>query len=307
MSEALPLDARIKARILVPFAITTLIWGSTWLVIRGQLGPVGAIWSVSYRFGIGALAMLGVAVATRVRIGIGWHGQVLAAAMGLITFALGYNLVYAAERTVTSGVVAVLFALLVPMNALLGRLFLGQGLSRPFLVGSGIAMLGVILLFVHEWAAAGAGQAQALTGIVYALLAMVFSSSGNVLQAAKSAKKLPMPALLTWGMGWGALFDAIAAWATEGPPTFDPSLSYVAGLLYLGIVASAVAFSLYFNLIRRIGPARAGYVNVVVPVIAMGFSSLFEHYVWSPEAAIGGLLTVAGLAVALQTRVEPRA
>ena len=304
MSIAPPLDTRTKLRVALPFAITALIWGSTWLVIRGQLGPVGALWSVSYRFAIGAAAMLCVALAMRVRIAIGWRGQAVAAAMGLASFALGYNFVYASEKTVTSGLVAVLFALLVPANALLGRIFLGQSLSRPFLVGSGIAMLGIVLLFAHELAAAGTSRAQATTGILYALLAVLCSSAGNVMQGSEAAKAIPMPSLLVWGMGWGAVFDAIAAWTTDGPPTFDSSASYVAGLFYLGIVASAVAFSLYFGLIRSIGPARGGYVNVVVPVIAMGFSSVFEQYRWSPEAAIGGVLILIGLVVALSARKE---
>ena len=297
-----PLDARTRARSALPFAITALIWGSTWLVIRGQLGPVSALWSVSYRFAIGAAAMVVVALAMRVRLAIGWRGQAVAAAMGLASFTLGYNFVYAAEKYVTSGLVAVLFALLVPANALLGRIFLGQGLSRPFLLGSGIAMLGIVLLFAHEYTAAGAGRAQAMTGILYAVIAVLCSSAGNVMQGSQAAKAIAMPSLLVWGMGWGALFDAIAAWAIDGPPRFDLHVSYVAGLLYLGIIASAVAFSLYFELIRRIGPARGGYVNVVVPVIAMGFSSVFEHYLWSVEAAVGGALILIGLIVALSSR-----
>jgi len=302
MSATAPLDARTRVRIALPFAITSLIWGSTWLVIRDQLGVVSPLWSVSYRFAIGAVAMLGVALAMRMRLAIGWRNQILAAVVGLVTFALGYNLVYAAERYVTSGLVAVLFALLVPMNALLGRIFLGQGLSRPFLLGSGIAMVGVVLLFAHELAGAGTGRAETFVGMIYATLALFASSVGNVMQGAERARKLPMASLLVWGMGWGALFDAIAAWALDGPPRFDPRLSYIAGLLYLGIIASAVAFSLYFQLIRRIGPARGGYVNVVVPVIAMSFSSVFENYRWSAEAAVGGLLILVGLIVALSSR-----
>ena len=45
-------------RVLIPFAIVTLIWGSTWLVIRGQLGVVPPSWSVTYRFLIAGTAML---------------------------------------------------------------------------------------------------------------------------------------------------------------------------------------------------------------------------------------------------------
>jgi drug/metabolite transporter (DMT)-like permease len=116
-----------------------------------------------------------------------------------------------------------------------------------------------------------------------------------------------MATLLAWGMTWGALMDAAIAWVRTGAPVLDLRLSYLAGLFYLGIVASAVAFTLYFNLIRRIGAARGGYVNVLIPVIAMGFSTLFEHYVWSIEAALGGLLVLVGLVVAMRARGDASA
>jgi len=111
-----------------------------------------------------------------------------------------------------------------------------------------------------------------------------------------------MATLLAWSMTWGSLADAALAWVRTGPPVFDLRPSYIAGLLYLGVIASAVAFTLYFNLIRRIGAARGGYVNVMIPVIAMGFSTVFERYRWSIEAALGGLLVIAGLALAMRAR-----
>ena len=48
--------------VVIPFIIFTAIWGSTWIVIRGQLGPVPPQWSVAYRFAIAAVAMAIVAV-----------------------------------------------------------------------------------------------------------------------------------------------------------------------------------------------------------------------------------------------------
>ena len=86
----------------------------------------------------------------------------------------------------------------------------------------------------------------------------------------------------------------------------DWSPHYVAGVLYLGLIASAVAFTLYFGMIRRIGPARAGYVNVLTPVLAMGLSTLFEGYRWSAQAVIGGVLVIAGLVVAMRARNPAR-
>lgn len=297
-----PLSKATQSRIALPFATVVLIWGSTWLVIHSQFGPVSTEWSVCYRFAVGALAMFAVAVAMRVPLRIDLGGHAIAAALGLATFAINYNLVYAAELHITSGLVAVIFSLLVPLNALLARIFLKQELSRPFLLGSGVAMLGVVLLFLHEWRAVDRSPHEVTLGIALALIAVVFASVGNVLQGSQRARTIAMPTLLAWGMTWGALLDGALALIRTGLPIFDMRLTYIAGLLYLGIIASAVAFTLYFNLIRKIGAARGGYVNVMIPVIAMSFSTMFEKYVWSVEAAAGGALVLAGLVLAMRAR-----
>ncbi len=298
----MPLDTATKGRVLVPFALVTMIWGSTWLAIHSQFGPVSTEWSVAYRFAVGALSMFVVAVAMKVPLRVRLSDHVLAAALGLVIFVINYNCVYASEQHITSGLVAVIFSLLVPLNAILARIFLKQELSRPFLLGSGVAMLGVVLLFVHEWRAVDHNPREVTLGIGLALIAVTFASFGNVFQGSARARQVPMATLLAWAMGWGALLDGSIAWVRTGPPMIDLRLSYIAGLLYLGVIASAIAFTLYFNLIRRIGAARGGYVNVMIPVIAMGFSTVFESYRWSVEAVLGGLLVIAGLVLAMRAR-----
>ncbi|WP_116092474.1 DMT family transporter [Sphingomonas crusticola] len=307
MSGAAPLDKGTQGRIALPFAVVTLIWGSTWLAIHSQFGPVSTQWSVCYRFAVGGLAMFAVAAATKAPLRMNATGHGVALVLGIATFMINYNLVYAAELHITSGLVAVLFSLLVPLNAIFARIFLKQQLSRPFLLGSGVAMLGVALLFIHEWRATDRSPHDVLIGIVFTLIAVTTASVGNVFQGSARARATAMPTLLAWGMSWGALLDALFAWVTSGPPTFDLRPSYIAGLLYLGIIASALAFTLYFNLIRRIGAARGGYVNVLIPVIAMGFSTLFERYRWSVEAAIGGALVLIGLVLAMRARGDAAA
>ena len=107
-------------------------------------------------------------------------------------------------------------------------------------------------------------------------------------------------------MLWGTLIDAALAWATTGPPVVEMRAGYWLGILYLGLVGSAIAFSLYFGLIRVIGPGRAAYSNVLVPILAMGLSTLFEDYRWSLQAGAGLVLTLTGLVVALRARSPAR-
>ncbi|HSX55365.1 MAG TPA: EamA family transporter [Sphingomonas sp.] len=295
-----PNSARLS--VLIPFAAVTLIWGSTWIVITGQLGVVPPTWSVTYRFLIAGIAMLLWAVVTRQSLKLDARGIGFAALMGAFQFALNFNFVYRAEMHVTSGLVAVVFALLLVPNAVFARIFLGQRMGRQLVIGSLIAMAGVGLLFLHELRRDPTASGEIWLGIGLTFLAVLSASVANVMQATDTAKRYPMATMLGWAMLLGAAMDGTFAWITTGPPVFDSRLSYVAGVLYLGIFGSAVSFPLYFNVLRKIGPAKAAYSSVIIPVLAMLLSTVFEGYRWSLLAGAGALLAGAGLVLALRAR-----
>lgn len=292
--------------VLVPFAIVTLIWSSTWIVIRGQLGVVPPSWSVTYRFLIAAAALAAWAAAKRESFRLDARGLLFAVALGVFQFALNFNFVYRAEAFITSGVVAVVFALLLVPNALLSRVFLGQRMGWQLLAGSAVAVGGVSLLFLHEIRADPNGPVRALTGIAFTLAGVLSASCANVMQATSTAKRYPMLATTATAMLLGALIDGAYAWVTTGPPVFDARATYVVGILYLGVFASALAFPLYFGVLRTIGPAKAAYSSVIVPVIAMLLSTVFEGYRWTLLTAFGAALAGVGLVIALTARRPSR-
>ena len=127
------------------------------------------------------------------------------------------------------------------------------------------------------------------------------ASTANVMQATARARALPMASMIGWGMIWGAGIDGLFALATAGPPVIEWRLGYLLGIAYLGVIASALAFSLYFRTIRDIGPARAAYSSVIIPVIAMGFSTAFEGFHWTGLAIAGSAIALAGMVVALSS------
>ena len=300
MTATAPQSAR--AAILVPFAIVTLIWGSTWLVIRDQLGVVPPSWSVTYRFLVAGAAMTLYALIRRDSFRLDARGWAFALCVGVAQFCLNFNFVYRAEHFITSGLVAVVFALLLVPNAALSRIFLGQRMGRQLVIGSGIAMAGVALLFVHEVRLDPRGPAASLAGIGFTLLAILAASVANVMQATDTAKRYPMMPTLAIAMLIGAAVDALVAWWLTGPPVFEARAGYVAGIVYLGLAASTIAFPLYYGVLRVIGPAKAAYSSVIVPVIAMALSTIFEGYRWSPLAVGGAVLTGCGLVIALRAR-----
>ena len=284
----------------IPFIVFTAIWGSTWIVIRSQLGPVPPQWSVTYRFVIAASAMAAIALWKGESLRIGRKGVAAAAFLGLTQFCINFNAVYLAERNITSGVVATVFALLLIPATLLGWALLGHRPSRRFAWSSLVAVAGILLLFVHELQQHPANSRQIAAGIALTLAGMLGAAIANVTQARPEIRRFPLFALLAWSMAAGALIDAAIAWAMTGPPAFDPRPAYWLGVLYLALFASVLTFSLYYPVVRKIGPAKASYSSVIVPIIAMGFSTWLEDYRWTALTICGALLALGGMAAALR-------
>jgi drug/metabolite transporter (DMT)-like permease len=293
--------AFLQPRVFIPFIIITLIWGSTWIVIKDQLGTVPPGWSVTYRYIIATGAMFAYVAAKGLTFRIGREGHLLAIGFGFPQFFLNFNFVYAAELYITSGVVAVVFALLLVPNSALAWLFLKHKLTRRFLAGSSVAVVGVGLLFMNEIRTAIVAPGAVLIGIGLTILGVLSASVSNVMQASEQLRARPIVTMLAWGMFYGTVANALFAIILYGEPVVEYRIGYWAGLIYLGLFASALSFALYFKILREVGPGRAAYSSLLVPIIAMLFSTWFEDYRWTTLAAAGCALALFGLFIALKS------
>jgi len=301
VSAAAHPHALLRPRVAIPFLTISLIWGSTWFVITGQIHGVPPQWSVAYRFLLATPAMFGLAMATRSRLPMPWRAHGLAVAVGLCQFAGNYSLVYQAERHLTSGIVAVMVGIMIVPNAVLGRLVLDQPITRRFALGSAVAMAGIALLLVNEARMAQVGG-NVGAGVWLAIGAMLAASVSNIIQANKTGRSVPLLALIAWSMLYGAAFDVALAWIMAGPPPPMPGEAYWLGTAYLAFAGSVVTFPLYYGLIREIGAGRAAYHNVLVVIVAMMISTLLEGYQWTTLALAGSALSLVGLLVALRAK-----
>lgn len=300
-----PAGGMLRPRVILPFVITGTIWGSTWLVITGQIDGVPAAWSVFYRFALATPALFLVAALMKRRLTLTRPEHVLALVVGLFQFSGNFLFVYHAELFVTSGIVAMMFGLLMVPNALFARIFLGERVQRGFVLGSGVAIIGVSFLLVHEWRAnpdAGVLGGNVLLGIGLALLGILAASVANVVQANPTGRAVPMVSLLAWAMLYGTLFDFGFAWVTAGPPPVPTAPGYWAGIVYLALIGSVVTFPLHYNLVREIGAGRTAYNSILTISVAMLLSTLFEDYRWTWLTASGMGLAVIGMLLALRAR-----
>ena len=291
----------LSPRVLIPFLLTGTIWGSTWFVITGQIAGVPAAWGVFFRFMLATPALFALALAMGNRLRLNRPEHMLALGVGIAQFSGNFLFVYHAESHITSGIVAVMFALLMVPNAVFAKIFIGERVQPGFVGGSLVAIAGVALLLVHEWNAAPLGGNVGL-GIVLAIGGMLAASIANVVQANPTGRAVPMVSFLAWAMLYGTTFDLFYALATVGPPVVPQGWQFWAGTAYLAIIGSVVTFPLHYNLVRGIGAGRTAYNGIVTVCVAMLLSTLFEGFRWNWLSAGGMALALLGMALALRSR-----
>ena len=286
------------------FLLPSVIWGTTWLVIKFQLGVVQPEVSVAWRFALASLLLLGWCLLRRVSLRFAPREHAGLALLGALLFGINYVLVYRSEQRLTSGLVAVLFAFIVFWNLLGARLLFGTRVSLAVLLGAIIGVTGVGLLFWPELASLRGGPGKGI-GMALACIATLVASAGNLQSQRLFARGVAVVPGTACAMAYAALL--LLGWcAVRGVPlAFDRRPPYVFSLLYLTALGSVVAFVSYLTLLRRIGAGRSGYTAAVIPVVAMLASTAFEGYRWTGTALAGMALVLAGTVLVL--RVKERA
>jgi drug/metabolite transporter (DMT)-like permease len=275
------------------YLITIIIWGSTWLAIKFQLGVVPPALSIAYRFMLAAAILWAYTGLRRLPMRFPIRQHAFMVLQGFFLFSLNYILVYNAERFLTSGLVAIVFSWILIMNALFGSLFLKNPIRKQVILGGLIGLLGLVLVFWTELRSFELTGGKSL-GLTLAILAMLSASIGNILAARNQRSGLPVLQSNTFGMTYGAIFTLLLALSQGTKLTFDPSVTYITSLLYLVIFGSVIAFGTYLTLLGRIGPDRAAYVFILYQIVALGLSTLFENLSWNLHGALGVFLILVG-------------
>ncbi len=275
------------------YVVTVLIWGSSWLAIKYQLGSVDPMVSVAYRFLLASgISWLYCRLSRRL-MHFSLRDHAFMFLQGASLFALNYWLFYVSELTLTSGLAAVIFSTIVVMNLLNGAIFLKNRLEIRVIAGAFIGLLGIMLVFWPEVTDFESGS-ENLFAAALAVLATFLASIGNIASARNQRAGIPVVQANTFGMTYGALLMLGLSWATGREFTFELTLPYVSWLAFLSVFVSIIAFWSYLTLLGRVGVERAAYATLIFPLVALGISTIFEGYQWTAYAGIGILLILAG-------------
>jgi len=292
------------------FLIACLIWGSTFWAITLQLGEIAPAVSVVYRFALSSAVLFAWCLLRGDKLRLSWAAQRWTILQGCATFGLSYICTYSAEQYVVSALVAVLFALMVFWNPILNRIAFGTPLTWRTWAAGIVAVSGVIMLFYHSIVASlsevtAGGQGHFLLGLGLALCATIASSVGNTLVVKVRQQESNVLLTMAWGMLWGTVLVALWALANGNSFVMPSAPKYWAGLLYLSLFGSVIAFACYFTLIDRIGTQKSVYIGVVTPVISVLLSIRLENFHPGALEWLGMVVCLASVAWALKAPAMP--
>jgi drug/metabolite transporter (DMT)-like permease len=165
--------------------------------------------------------------------------------------------------------------------------------------GGVFGLAGIALVFGHEFARLDL-HGPVTIGAAFTMGAVVLSGFASMAATRYHAMDVSGWGPLAWAMGYGGLATLVVAIALGRPLSFELSSGAVVSFLYLVVAGSILAFGAFFALLARIGPARAGYVGVMVPIVALLISSIFEDYPWTWSTGAGIALAVVGNVLALR-------
>ncbi len=286
------------------FAISSLIWGSTWYAIKFQIGDTDPLYSVGYRFLIAGIILLVYSKFIKLNLRFSLKAHLFMALQGACLFGINYWLIYKAEEYLTSGLVAVIFSCLIFLNVFFGALILRAPIRTSVIYGGLIGILGIALIYKDELQVFNFADKNFIAFLM-AVGSVTLASVGNILSAFGQRQKIPVIQSNAYGMLYGAFLVIGLALVSGKEMTIDLNFAYLSSLTYLSVFGSVIAFNTYLNLLGRVGPDKAGYISLVMPVIALGLSTILEGYRWTIYGFMGLLMILTGILMALRKKAKP--
>jgi drug/metabolite transporter (DMT)-like permease len=288
---------KMSIKALVSFILLCVIWGSTWLVIKEGYGGLGPFNSASVRF-----LIAGALMAPFVRIfGARWpQGKewLLVLWVGATLFTVDYGLIYWAEKSLDSGLTAVIFSVLPILTAVGAHLYLpAERLTARKLAGTLVATLGVAALFGGTLRL----DSSLAVPMLVILVAAVFAALAS-LATKKHGLALHPAALNAPAMFVGGVLLAAASLAVGDGYRLPAAAATWGAIAYLAIAGSIVAFLIYFWLLKTWSATSLSFIAIFTPALALLLGYLVRHERPTGWSALGVVLILAGVLLALTKR-----
>jgi len=287
-------------RLRLAFLVLTLIWGSTWAVIRLGLEGIPPLSGVALRFAIAGAILL--VLIPRFGVRFTWSREELGlwAMNGLLSFTASYTIVYWAEQHIPSGLAALLFATYPLFVAVLAHFFLpGERLGWNSAIDILLGFAGVGVIFSDDLQLLGGANVREVALVM--LLSPIVSAVATIAVKRWGAGIHPL-SLTAVPMLMTACVVGALAFAFERHATIVFDLRSVGSLLYLAIFGSAVTFTIYYWMLARARATQVALIAYTIPIVAVAVGALLFQEPVRLRVILGGVLVLIGVAIVSRRR-----
>ena len=285
------------------FLITLFCWSPTWYLIKFQLGYVDPLVSVFYRFLIAAIIIFIYLIIKNKNLKFTINHHFWFLFFGTCLYSINYVFFYLSNTYLISAFPAIVFSTVVIMNILGEKFYFKKKPSLKTLIGATIGMIGIIIIFNDEIFNFSLSEGTHV-GLFLALIGTFCASTGNMVHQRNLNNNFPPIQTIAYAMLYGSLVTLFVTQIRGAELLFENSVSYISSLLYLSIFGSIFAFVSYLKLLEKVGPGRAGYVGVVMPVLALIISTIFEKLEWQIDLIIGLPILIIGAILVINQKIK---
>ena len=285
------------------FIVTLLCWAPTWYLIKFQLGYVDPLVSVFYRFSIASLIIFIFLFIKKKNLKFSINHHFWFLFFGICLYSVNYVFLYLSNTYLISAFPAVVFSTIVIMNIIGETFYFKKKPSFKTLIGASIGMVGIIIIFNNEIFSFSLDKGTHI-GLFLALIGSFFASTGNMIHQRNLNYNFPSIQTIAYAMLYGSIITLIITRIQGTELLFEYSLSYISSLIYLSTFGSIFAFIYYLRLIEKIGPGRAGYIAIVMPVLALIISTIFEKLEWQTDLIIGLPILIIGAVLVINQKIK---
>ncbi len=285
------------------FGITLFCWSPTWYIIKFQLGYVDPLVSVFYRFFAASVIIFVYLIIKNKNLKFSFSYHIWFLFFGTCLYSLNYVFFYISNTYLISAFPAIVFSTVVIMNILGETFYFKKKPSLKTLLGAIIGMVGILIIFNDEIFNFNLKN-NTHFGLFLALLGTFCASTGNMVFQRNLNNNFPLIETIAYAMLYGSLLTLLITQIKGTELLFEYSFSYIASLAYLSIIGSIFAFIFYLKLLEKVGAGRAGYVGVVMPVLALLISTLFENLEWQIDLILGLPILIIGAILVIDQKIK---
>jgi drug/metabolite transporter (DMT)-like permease len=299
-TKAPPSGLALWANLLVIY----VVWGSTYFGIAIAIESMPPFLMAAIRFAIaGALLLAWDLIRNPGARRLPTVRQLVDSfIVGGLLLGVGNGFVVFGEKTVPSGIAAILIGMMPLWFAIFGWLYLREKLPRLVLFAVLLGFAGVALLVAPTGEGANSFEP---VGLILLFLAPIGWGHGSIYSIRKA--KLPPSPLTASGMQMlaGAVVTGFEALVVNEPATFDPTAitsASIAALVYLILFGSMLAFTSYAWLLRNAPLSLVSTYAYVNPVVAVGVGTLFLHETLTPRTNQASAILIIAVAIIVTAR-----